>query len=336
MITPIVKETKIVFGPCRLSYTHVFSKFAPDGDPSGGKFMTNVLVPKEEKETINAIRQAIEAAKKAGIVSKWGGKEPKKLDMPLRDGDTDKDDDDVYAGILEVAGMSVPKTTDITKDRSRMDNQAGKIITSLKTVLSDNSIPEQAKKIFVLQWFDIYRGKENELVSVLLSEKLSDTVFDLLDRTALRNLIMRLAGQVYSPEAGTDAIRFIGWLVQHIETVAVLVSRPVKDVWHSLFLSLASWDARTVSVSVNDAVVRLLSAVTGNDSNNIKTVLESLISRLLRIPDTAVADNERTYSAPQSSHSGAGAAPFYPNVPYSSPAHRSASDHDIPRQLQAY
>lgn len=204
-------------------------------------------------------------------------------------------DDDVYAGILEAAGMSESGFTDITKDRSRMDNQAVKIITSLKTVLSDNSIPEQAKKIFVLQWFDIYRGKENELVSVLLSEKLSDTVFDLLDRTALRNLIMRLAGQVYSPDAGTDAIRFIGWLVQHIETVAVLVSRPVKDVWHSLFLSLASWDARTVPISVNDAVVRLLSAVTGNDSNNIKTVLESLISRLLRIPDTAVADNERTY-----------------------------------------
>ena len=40
----------------------------------------------------------IEAAKKAATVSKWGGKEPKKLDMPLRDGDTDKEDDEVYAG----------------------------------------------------------------------------------------------------------------------------------------------------------------------------------------------------------------------------------------------
>ena len=27
MITPIVKDTKVVFGPCRLSYTHVFSKY---------------------------------------------------------------------------------------------------------------------------------------------------------------------------------------------------------------------------------------------------------------------------------------------------------------------
>lgn len=78
MITPIVKDTKVVFGPVRLSYTHVFNKFVPDGDASNGKYMTNVLIPKDEKETIKAIQQAIETAKKAGIVSKWGGKEPKK------------------------------------------------------------------------------------------------------------------------------------------------------------------------------------------------------------------------------------------------------------------
>lgn len=96
MITPIVKDNKVVFGPCRLSYTHLFSKYAPEGDPANGKFMTNVLIPKDEKETIAAIQQAIEAGKKSAIVSKWGGKEPKKLDLPLRDGDVDKEDDEVY------------------------------------------------------------------------------------------------------------------------------------------------------------------------------------------------------------------------------------------------
>lgn len=93
MITPTVKDTKIVFGPCRLSYTHVFTKYAPDGDTDNGKYMTNVLIPKSEKETVKALQQAIEAAKKSGIVSKWGGKEPKNLELPLRDGDTDKDDE---------------------------------------------------------------------------------------------------------------------------------------------------------------------------------------------------------------------------------------------------
>lgn len=109
MITPIVKDTKVVFGPCRLSYTHVFSKYAPDGDAANGKYMTNVLVPKEEKETIKAIQQAIDAAKKAAITSKWNGKEPKKLDMPLRDGDTDKEDDDVYNGHFYVNAKCITR-----------------------------------------------------------------------------------------------------------------------------------------------------------------------------------------------------------------------------------
>lgn len=100
MITPKVTDTKVVFGPCRLSYTHVFAKYAPDGDESKGKYMTNILIPKTETETINAIKKAIDAAKAAGIVSKWGGKEPKKLDLPLRDGD--EKDDEVYAGCYYV------------------------------------------------------------------------------------------------------------------------------------------------------------------------------------------------------------------------------------------
>lgn len=104
MITPKVIDTKVVFGPCRLSYTHVFSKYAPDGATDGGKYMTNILIPKKEKETVEAIKRAIEAAKRAGIVSKWGGKEPKKLDLCLRDGD--EKDDEVYAGHYYVNAKS--------------------------------------------------------------------------------------------------------------------------------------------------------------------------------------------------------------------------------------
>lgn len=94
MIDPkVVNDTKVIFGPCRLSYTHVFEKYIPE-DGGEGKYMTNVLIPKSEKKTIEAIKKAIEAAKKAAIVAKWGGKEPKKLDMALRDGD--EKDDEVY------------------------------------------------------------------------------------------------------------------------------------------------------------------------------------------------------------------------------------------------
>lgn len=95
MIDPIVKDSKIVFGPVRLSYTHLFQKYTPEGGGEG-KYMTNALIPKSEKKTVKAIEEAIENARKAAIVSKWGGKEPKKLDLPLRDGD-DKDDE-LYEG----------------------------------------------------------------------------------------------------------------------------------------------------------------------------------------------------------------------------------------------
>ena len=104
MITPQVKENKVIFGPCRLSYTHVFNRYNPDGPQEEGKFMTNVLIPKDEKETITAINKAIEEAKKQAIVSKWGGKEPKKLDMPLRDGD--EKDDENYDGHFFVNAKS--------------------------------------------------------------------------------------------------------------------------------------------------------------------------------------------------------------------------------------
>ena len=104
MITPQVKENKVIFGPCRLSYTHVFNRYNPDGPQEEGKFMTNVLIPMDEKETITAINKAIEEAKKQAIVSKWGGKEPKKLDMPLRDGD--EKDDENYDGHFFVNAKS--------------------------------------------------------------------------------------------------------------------------------------------------------------------------------------------------------------------------------------
>lgn len=118
MITPQVKETKVVFGPCRLSYTHVFSKFAPDGDPNNGKYMTNVLIPKSEKETIKALQQAIETAKKAAIVSKWGGKGPKKIDLPLRDGDDKENGDEVFKDHFYLNAKSTTRPGIVDKNKN--------------------------------------------------------------------------------------------------------------------------------------------------------------------------------------------------------------------------
>lgn len=118
MIEPIVKGTKVVFGPCRLSYAHLFSKYVPDGeDASRGKYMTNVLIPKKEKATIKAIEAAIEAAKKDAITAKWGGKEPKKIDLPLRDG-YDKEDDAVYENMFYVNAKASTRPGIVDKNKA--------------------------------------------------------------------------------------------------------------------------------------------------------------------------------------------------------------------------
>ena len=100
MITPKVNGTKVIFGPCRLSYTYVFAKYNPKGNAADGKYQTKVLIPKSEKETVKALREAIEAAKRAGVVSKWGGEKPKKLALPLNDGDV-KDGDNKDGELCE-------------------------------------------------------------------------------------------------------------------------------------------------------------------------------------------------------------------------------------------
>ena len=121
MITPKVLDNKVVFGPCRLSYTHVFEKYNPDGNNEDGKYMTNVLIPKSEKATVKALQQAIEAAKKSAIVGKWGGKEPKKLDLPLRDGD--EKDDELYGGHYYVNAKCSTRPGIVDKDNSPITDE---------------------------------------------------------------------------------------------------------------------------------------------------------------------------------------------------------------------
>lgn len=54
----------------------------------------SVLIPKDDKATINAINKAVAAAIEEGI-AKFGGKKPNKaaIKLPLRDGDTEREDE---------------------------------------------------------------------------------------------------------------------------------------------------------------------------------------------------------------------------------------------------
>lgn len=90
MKDPIVKNnTTVVFGPVRLSHVHLLEKFAFDDNESAAKYSCVPLIPKSEKKTLQAIRQAIDAAYAQGVTSKWHGKKPPFDNYPpLADGDS--------------------------------------------------------------------------------------------------------------------------------------------------------------------------------------------------------------------------------------------------------
>ena len=87
-------NTKVITGKVRFSYCNVWEPRSVDGN-STPKYSVSLIIPKDDKQTINKIQQAIEAAKEEGK-SKWGGKIPNGLKTPLRNGDTDRPDDEAY------------------------------------------------------------------------------------------------------------------------------------------------------------------------------------------------------------------------------------------------
>lgn len=86
--------TKVIV-PCRFSYLHCWEPAAVNGGEP--KYSVSAIIDKNDTKTINAIKAAIEQAKKDSV-SKWGGKIPANLHLPLRDGDIDRPDDEAYAG----------------------------------------------------------------------------------------------------------------------------------------------------------------------------------------------------------------------------------------------
>lgn len=89
------QETKVITGEVRFSYLNVWEPKKIDDD-SEPKYSVSLLIPKSDTATIKAINKAVEAAKQNGI-TKFGGKIPAKLKLPLRDGDEDREDDPIYA-----------------------------------------------------------------------------------------------------------------------------------------------------------------------------------------------------------------------------------------------
>lgn len=106
--------TKVITGKCLLSYAHLFK---PQAGISGGdeKYSVSLVIPKDDKATIEKIERAIEKAIKEGV-GRYGAKFGKGANFrtPLRDGDTDKPDDPSYTNsyFLNVNSKTKPGVVD--------------------------------------------------------------------------------------------------------------------------------------------------------------------------------------------------------------------------------
>ena len=106
--------TKVVTGVVRLSYANVWEPVSINGGTP--KFSVSLIIPKDDEKTLTAINAAIDAAIKDGV-SKFGGKIPNRaaLKLPLRDGDTERDDE-AYKGsyFVNANSTTAPQIVDRT------------------------------------------------------------------------------------------------------------------------------------------------------------------------------------------------------------------------------
>lgn len=81
-----MNTTSVTLTNVRLSYVHLMKPHAMDAQQAP-KFSCTILLPKSDVQGKARIDAAIEAAKQAGLMKKFGGQMPPQLPIPVYDGD---------------------------------------------------------------------------------------------------------------------------------------------------------------------------------------------------------------------------------------------------------
>ena len=96
---PTQNPTKVITGEARLSYANLWEPKSINGGTP--KYSVSIIIPKSDTRTIAKIKAAIEAAYREGETKlKGNGKTVPALaalKTPLRDGDSERPDDEAYA-----------------------------------------------------------------------------------------------------------------------------------------------------------------------------------------------------------------------------------------------
>ena len=98
--SPAPNPTKVITGEARLSYANLWEPKSING--GAPKYSVSIIIPKSDTRTIAKVKAAIEAAYREGETKlKGNGKTVPALSAlktPLRDGDSERPDDEAYAG----------------------------------------------------------------------------------------------------------------------------------------------------------------------------------------------------------------------------------------------
>ena len=115
-----VNPAKVITGVCRLSYANIWQAKSING--GAPKYSASVLIPKSDTKTVAKVKAALQAAYEEGEGKlKGNGKTAPSLaslKTPLRDGDTERPDDEAYAGhwFINANSNTAPGVVDANRE----------------------------------------------------------------------------------------------------------------------------------------------------------------------------------------------------------------------------
>ena len=115
-----VNPAKVITGVCRLSYANIWQAKSING--GAPKYSASVLIPKSDTKTVAKVKAAIQAAYEEGEGKlKGNGKTAPSLaslKTPFRDDDTERPDDEAYAGhwFINANSNTAPGVVDASRE----------------------------------------------------------------------------------------------------------------------------------------------------------------------------------------------------------------------------
>lgn len=134
---------KLILGPVEVGYVHVFQPYKGQGTEA--KYSLVIIIPKSATELVANIKNAIKEAYARGQAEVWNGKGPDATTckIPLRDGDKEKPDDEVFKGcyFINASSKTAPGLIDKANRDLRLEGREDEMYSGMKAYVSVTFYP---------------------------------------------------------------------------------------------------------------------------------------------------------------------------------------------------